>query len=331
MAKVFVVFLPMLIICFLILGLVVYAVYSKMYKKKINEKLERNESTAHVSMLPVQTIGIILFIAGVIIFSVTMITMLTNLTSISDDTNGLQQKMRAEISYLTEEIEMLNEKIDEQNSPFVYLAYSYGEVDSEKNTVDVTIDCVPKTAGEDTDITVTIGSTSVELTRSINGEFSGTKAFPLFDRGNVYAAVTTNGLTNTYEIESNGESMFHNCLPVLMGKFGGFHHTSGNGESTVTIDYSIHNMSEEELTDMTLKTVLNGEVIEEAPFTIGKGVIRKEISAGDGDVIELVASGVDKYGYKHEFSALQSVSGHEYIEKCTIYDRSGNIVYKEER
>ena len=35
MAKVFVVFLPMLIICFLILGLVVYAVYSKMYKKKI--------------------------------------------------------------------------------------------------------------------------------------------------------------------------------------------------------------------------------------------------------------------------------------------------------
>ncbi|MBR6646383.1 MAG: hypothetical protein IKL09_02570 [Clostridia bacterium] len=73
--------LPVIIICLIFVALIIYKVYSNIYRKKINKKLEANESMAHVSMLPSESIGKVLVIIGLSIFTFSTISMLSDISS----------------------------------------------------------------------------------------------------------------------------------------------------------------------------------------------------------------------------------------------------------
>ena len=60
------------IICLIVVAVIIFAVYSSIYKKKINKKLEQNESTAHVSMMPTESIGKIILIVGGVLFAISV-------------------------------------------------------------------------------------------------------------------------------------------------------------------------------------------------------------------------------------------------------------------
>lgn len=308
MAKIIVVFLPVIIIGLIVIALIIYAVYSSIYKKKINKKLEQNESTAHVSMVPVQTIGIIMLVMGVVVFAVFTTSMLSNLTNEISYTNVSQQKLKAELSSMSDQLTQLREQIEQQNSLFVKYECHMGDVHSDDNTVELTFSCIPKTVGDDTIITIINGDSEYHLKRNKNGEFTGTTRVHLFDTS-IIVQVTTNGITNTQDITGeNSEPFYKTALPVINAKIGSMHYSfsENDDKAEVAIEGSYFVMHPEGLNDYELTTYLNGEVVEVTPMTSDEHV-RKTFEANNGDEIEIVAEGVDKYGYTHRHTVYQIV------------------------
>lgn len=326
MAKVIVVVLPIIIISLIVIALIIYAVYSSIYKKKINKKLEQNESTAHVSMVPVQTIGIIMLVIGVIVFAVSTLTMMSNLTNVSSQTNELQQRLRADVNDMSEQIGELKEQLKQQDSLFITFDYNYGEVNSENDTVEVEFACIPKMSGEDTVVSIIAGEDKLELIKDKDGVFKGKKSIWLLN-SSIIAQVTTNGITNTQDITGeNGEPFFKTVLPVINAKIGGLQYTTNDERTEVTIEAAYFVMHPEGLNDYKLTTYLNGEVVETMAMTSEEHV-EKTFDAKDGDKIELVAEGIDKYGYTHRHKAFQTVGDHWFSTDTYLLLKGDEVVF----
>lgn len=325
MAKVIVVLLPIIIISLIVIALIIYAVYSSIYKKKINKKLEQNESTAHVSMVPVQTIGIIMLVMGVVVFAVLTISMLSNLTNEISYTNISQQKLKAELSSMSGQLTQLSEQIEQQNSLFVNFEYHVGDVHSGDNTVELTFSCIPKTAGDDTIVTIIAGDSEFQLKRNKNGEFTGITRVNLLDTS-IIAQVTTNGITNTQDITGeNSEPFYKTALPVINAKIGGLQYATNDERTEVTVEAAYFVMHPDGLNDYKLTTYLNGELVETMEMTSEEHV-EKTFNAKDGDKIELVAEGVDKYGYTHRHKVFQYVGEHWFSTDTYLLLKGDEVV-----
>lgn len=330
MAKVTAVSIFFIVICLVIIALVVYAVYSSLYRKRINKKLEDNESTAHVSMASTDSIGRIILIVCAVIFAISTLSMLSN---ISAGVQNTQNNLNNTINSLRYEITDLKEQLEEQNSVFVEFFLEYGEVDTENHTVEVAFDCIPRTVGEDTSIVLTVGNESVELKRSSDGRYKGTGWLPIFDPScsNVYASVTTNDITTSHIVSNDS---YNPLFMEFMGYFGGEMHIweeeYEKGEYTLNAEYL--KQAKGEINDVQLIFCINDSEIKRIDIVEHITEINEsfDVNSPDESVV-IYAEGTDRYGYIHRRAVSYLVNENDNFDftEYAVMDKNRNILYSE--
>lgn len=330
MAKITAVGISFIIVCLIIIALIVYAVYSSVYKKRINKKLEKHESTAHVSMASTDSIGRIILIVGAVIFAISTLSMIS---TISAGVQNTQNNLNNTINSLRYEITDLKEQIKEQNSAFVNFIYEYGEVDTENHTVEVAFDCIPRTAGEDTSVVITMGNTSIELKKSFDGRYKGTGRFLIFDPdcSNVYASVTTNGITTSHIVSDDS---YNPLFMEFMGYFGGEMHIweeeYEKGEYTLNAEYL--KQAKGEINDVQLIFCINDREVKRIDVVEHITEINEsfDVDAPDESVV-IYAEGTDRYGYIHRRAVSYLVNENDNFDftEYVVMDKNRNMIYSE--
>lgn len=322
--------LPVIIICLIFVALIIYKVYSNIYKKKINKKLEANESMAHVSMLPSESIGKVLVIIGLSIFTFSTISMLSD---ISSELHNNQNNINNTIINLQYEITDLKNQLKEQNSVFSEFDYEYGKVDTTNHTVDITFRCIPKTTGADTSVSITMGNENINLKKTADGRYTGTKAFPLFEPncGNIFASITTNGITTTHVVSENEHiPLYQNFMPQLHGTMLIDNEKQKNNKYNITGTYL--NDAKGDINNVKLIFCVNGKEIERIDISEYSTSIDKTFDSGKNDQFDIYAEGTDEYGYTHKQLILSIYDDEEPDYKLgnyTVSDKNGNILYEE--
>ncbi len=329
MAKITAVGIFFIIVCLIVIALIVFLVYSSIYKKKINRKLEQNESTAHVSMASTESIGRIILIVGAVIFAISTLSMLSN---ISAGVQNTQNDLNNTINSLRYKITDLKEQLEEQNSVFVDFIYEYGEVDTENHNVELKFECIPKTAGEDTVIVLTLGNESVELKKNSDGRYRGTVGVNIFDRScsSVYASITTNGITTSHLVDDFYGAFFSD----FMGYFGAEMHVweeeYKNGKYFINAEYLNH--SKGEINDVQLIFCINDKEVKRIDITEHITEINESFDVNSTDEsIVIYAEGIDKYGYIHRLAVSYLINENEYFDftEYIVMDKKRNILYSE--
>ena len=325
------------IICLIVIAVLIFAVYSSIYKKKINKKLKQNESTAHVSMMPTESIGKIILIVGGVIFVISVMSMLS---TISANVQNTQNNLNNTIASLQCEIRELKDMVEEQNSEFITFECELGEIDNVNHTVNTMFRCIPKTSGEDTKIRITVGRDTITLEKKADGIFTGEKPLPMFDDSysRISASIETNGVTSSMWIMENDYYFLSDvCLPQLgylescnfdFDKKG--FSVNGTYYDWGVSDYSGDIMCKvsEEIEDVKLVFSVNNKVIKEIEVSDGITHIDEKFSAKSGDMVEIFAVGADSYGYTHKRLLLETDSegSQSWSEADSIYDKNGNFL-----
>ncbi len=330
MAKITAVGISFIIVCLIIIALIVYAVYSSIYRKRINKKLEDNESTAHVSMVSTESIGRIILIVGAVIFAISTLSMLS---TISASVQNTQNNLNNTINSLRYEITDLKEQLEEQNSAFVEFALEYGEVDTENHTVEVAFDCILRTAGEDTSVVIKMGNTSVELKKSFDGRYKGTGWLPIFDPNcsNVYASVTTNDITTSHIISDDS---YNPLFMEFMGYFGSEMHIweEEYEKDKYTLNAEYIKQTKGEINDVQLIFCINDREVKRIDIVEHITEINEsfDVNAPDESCV-IYAEGTDRYGYIHRraVSYLINENGYFDFSDYTVMDKNRNILYSE--
>ena len=319
---------PMIIlIVLLILLSIVFLVYFNIYKKRINKSLERNESTAHISMISTESVGKIVVIIGVVYFAISTMNQLSN---IAFDVAQTKNELKSEISNLNCQINELREQLEQQNSILSSFEYTLGEINSENNTVETTLKCVPKVIAEDTTVTVTLGNEAITLEERTGGIFTATKQLPLFEdmNGEVTVAVTTGGITNTQTVSDVFyDTLCVECLPLL-GDGYMLMHEFANGKISINGEYSGSGKGEG-MTDVKLFFMIDDAVVKTLDID-EKGTFVNETIEMDGDsLFELVAEGKDVYGYTHRkiLWGASIDSEYMYMDYDVILDKDGKVLF----
>lgn len=329
MAKITAVGIFFIIVCFIIIALVVYAVYSLIYRKKINKKLEEHESTAHVSMASTESIGRIILIVGAIIFAISVMSMLSN---ISADVQNTQNNLNNTINSLRYEITDLKEQLEEQNSVFVDFIYEYGEVDTENHTVELKFECIPRTVGEDTSIVLTIGNESVELKRSSDGRYRGAAWVHIFDGdcSSVYASITTNGITTSHLIDEFYGAFFTDFMVYFDAEMHIWEEEYEKGKYTINAEYFNH--AKGEINDVQLIFCINDKEVKRIDINERITEIDEsfDVNAPD-ESVAIYAEGTDRYGYIHRRAVSYLINENEYFDfaEYVVMDKNRNILYSE--
>ncbi len=341
--------IPLSIICLIIVALIIFAVYSLIYKSKINKKLQNNESTAHVSMASNASFGKTILTIGAIVVSVSVISMLSELSSdIYNVQNNLNNNLNNKINSLMYEISALKNQLQEQASEFTMFESQLGKVDNVNHTVEAIFRCIPKTSGSDTSISVTIGKNTVTLEKANDGIYSGKMDLPLFEYINeVYASITTNGTTTSSSVYLDFYSLpYDDCLPSLWVDLEDEEFGFKNNKFYIKgIYWSEHqeitdgeNYSEAKIgiKDEKLIFKINGKIEKEISITKKFNEISEELSLKSGDKAEIISQGTDCYGYIHQrvlLGAEKNDSGYEdwYEEGSeSIFDSNGKLLYSKD-
>lgn len=313
-----------LLIIILLLLLIIFIVYFIIYKKRINKSLEQNESMAHVPMASAESIGNILVKIGIVIYAISIIM---NISSVASDVQQTRDELKAEIAKLNGEIRELESQFEQQNAILNSFEYSLGEINSVDNTVETTIRCVPKTVSEDTVVKVIFGDETITLEAEEGGIFTATKPLPLFvDIGyEITVAVTTEGVMNTQIIDRPYEPLYSECLPWLTYVINPELEFE-NGKVRISGECGIGGW--EEMTDIQLFFVMDGAVVKTVELP-EQGMELNEVYEMDANsYFELVAEGMDPYGYKHRSILFAAGEFPEYDSDYIITDKSGNVVFR---
>ncbi len=333
--------IPLSIICLIIIALIIFAVYSLIYKSKINKKLQNNESTAHVSMVSTASLGKGILTIGFIIVSISVISMLSELSS---DIYNVQNNLNNKINSLMYEISALKNQLQEQASEFTMFESQLGKVDNVNHTVEAIFRCIPKTSGNDTSISVTIGKNSVILEKASDGIYSGKTDLPLFEAINeTYVSITTNGTTTSSELYLDFYSIPHeDCLPHLWVDLEGEEFGFKNNKFYIKgIYWSEHQeiMDDENyieskigIKDEKLIFKINGKIEKEISITKKFNELSEEFSVKSGDKVEIISQGTDCYGYIHQRVLLGTEKNDSWYEEGTdsIFDSNGKLLYSED-
>ncbi len=339
--------IPFIITCLIIIALIIYAVYSSIYKKRINQKLQNNESTAHVPMASSASLGKGILIIGMIIVSIVNIYMLSNISTTVSDMEATINNIDSQkhiINSLRGEISALKNKIEEQNDLFTMFESELGEVDNVNHTVEAIFKCIPQTSGNDTSISVTIENNSVTLEKNSEGIYSGKMALPLFeDVDETFASITTNGITTSTSIYIDFySSPYIDCLPELWGNLEDFDFKFNNNKFYTNLIYWSDAYDEnngttaidprKSMNDLKLIFKINGKIEKEMAITKKFNDISEEFPAQAGDKVEIIVQGIDYCGYIHQRLLLETDSNNSWSEASsdTILDSKGNMLYNGE-
>lgn len=331
---------PVLILFFIIIALVIFfAVYFLVYKKRINKQLQ-NQSTAHISMFSLESVGTVILIIGAIVVS---IFLFFKLSELSDGLNNVKSNIKStrhEINTLKEEIASLKDLLEEQSSALTLFEYEFGAIDNVNHTVEMHINCIPKTSGNDTTVFVSIGTYSAPLEKTSNGMYSGKIILPLFENlgDKICISTNTNGVTNsTIKTLNYCEAPFTEILPALWVYFEDnsyFHNekfymnvTFENEDFTAENEPAVD--EKKVIKDVKLIIKINGKFEKEIVPTKQNITIDEEFSVQKGDIVEIYVEGTDSFGYIHQRLLLKKNDTTTWLggSEDNISDLNGNVIY----
>ena len=291
--------LPVLILAALALGVLVYYL---CYKAAINRKLKAEESGVHVPMASMETVWKVVAVIAVVVMYCSLNSKIMNLQSeLQNTTNRLYD----EIMELRYELDEMQETAKKEASVIREVFYDFGEIDTETNAVEMTFGVIPKSYGEETEVTLNYGGESIALANDGNGRFSGSKSYPLYEEvwDEAMICVTENGVTTTeaWEEAPMGSMLFE-CLPHMMVMNGSFGYGKQKGKLDASGELYIVPSEKNAAPFQEMKLyVKNGdEIIDEIPMDDGKISFNRLYQVEKGDRITVYVSGVDEYGYLHE-------------------------------
>lgn len=310
-------------------------VYRAVYRKKINQQLTEQRSTAHISMPPIGT-AVKVVVMGLMLYM--MYSTMTQLQEIAqmqeENTNSLNNTIRT----LNDNVSRLQSLIEEENNIVSSIQSEFGEVNTENDTVELRLECVLKEYSSDGVVKATVKSGSlereVELEHQSAGVYSGTvENYPLFsaDYADVIIAVNFGDIIQTQSFESEIE------LP-WRDKFGGNYYELNNtieavyeeGKIKISGDVEVYS---EALTSGSgsyeLVIYSNGKQLKTIPVSEQITQISEEMLS-DARIAVSLRSNAD-YGYIFEEFILdvkaQDTSIVQYLhDPYRIFNKDGKLV-----
>lgn len=321
-----------------------YLVYSNVYQKKINKRLKRNESMTHISMVSAENVGKTLMLVGTIIIFILIMAKLSIIDSNIKTTNN---NLISRINRLERQVEILLSEAEEGNSILNEFDLHFKGINTEDNTVETKITCIPKTVTENTSISVRIGEDTIALTRD-DDVYTAVKNLPLFDSscGQISVIVKDGGVKSTEKVSDDYDAFYETCLTYLSGSFG-VHKQKFDGEYfSIKFSYGTGSVSghcgRSGMSDNKLIFMIDNKVVETIDVSDGRVDTEKRYKADSDSSIKIIAEGVDEYGYRHrrEIYNHNLQNGDAYMtdaytpdanipqkrEPDTILDGNGNIL-----
>lgn len=326
---------PIIMLLIIVIGIVIFLVYNSAYKKNINRALEANESTAHNPMTPSESIGKVVLIVGAIIFAISTIS---QLSSISNDLISFNNNLHVQIGDLYDRIDELEEKVVqmqiEAQSLVSSLEYKVlGNIDTQKHTADVYISCMAKEYTENTQISVKIGSSIIELENE-GGIFTGTGAVSLFENlpEEAVVSVTENGVTKTSKATGTPSYyLYYEALPWL-----GYQTSCGiYSNDDIEYDCTFEFEDIDEFSNTKVIYYIDDKVIKTEAVSTPQLVLSGKQEIDKYELFKIIVEGTDKYGYVHRhllFAAAvedEGISEYAYTKGDGIYDKNGNLLCSE--
>ena len=266
-----------------------------------------------------------------------------SLTVTVEDLNRNVMEMYRQLSAVESE---LNKLYEDSNSLLAMEDITPGDFDPQTGTVDIHLQLVPKIVTEDMELSVTMGSQKLVLTRYDN-IFTGDLKVGLFEEELPVLTITSSAGVQTQPLEtvSSGVFFYTDYLPqIWRNMFGVSDSPEGKTMLDVgfcfdrtmllpgnTVDFQSvtlvrqRNNQEELRQDITKQLRENGEM--------GRSEYTTTFTAEQGDEVVVQLTAVDTYGYVHQLTvrcyAVGETEDAEWIQEETsrICDPSGNVLY----
>lgn len=297
----------------------------------------------------------IVSIVIIICLAITLIACLFWVHSLSNRLAGLEfehQLLSQNVENLDRTQDMLEAELDELirdvNSLAEELDYTITGSGTQPNTAAFQLTMIPKELAADTTVEVTVGNTTVPLSR--NGDtFTGTVDIPLFEEneGHPVLTVTSAGITKKDTLEEISLwYAYRDWLPHLFQSMNGNGSNEDPEKTSVFLAYAIRQNAAFDtntpvrFTKITMTTTINGE---EGPC---QDVTNRFVDYGDyaefnlpdfavsnTDTVTVVIRAEDSLGYIHE---LTTHSGYDEESGCVvagrdeterIYGPDGTVLY----
>ena len=277
------------------------------------------------------------------------------INSLNDEIDDLKRDYISEDDMLRDQINSIYRNVDEQLKKQASLitesTFTLGELDTQTQTVPVTIQIVPKEIHETMQITVELDGKQAEFEK--NGSFyEAIIPVGLFLTEEPYPMVriTTAGITKTEKLEEMwlGE-LWGNWFPSLWAEDTTGRSSFKDGklifdtQTLIEWDYS-DNASQIIFENFAIVTEINGKEVKRVDVTdkvknadgFAGGIVTLEFTdtyeAVEGDAVSVYVVAEDSFGYIHKTLAhFWKKSGGATAETVyggeSIYDKQGNMIY----
>lgn len=291
---------------------------------------------------------VIVLILGLLIFCVfKMHDMSENILSLENRVVNYQNQLSGVRNEIYSIYNNVDELLKKQASLVSSVDYTFGELDTTKHEVPMTLKVVPKMLTDDTTLSVRIGDITADFTRNGN-EFTAVLPVGLFITDEQYPIlnIKTGDETKTEKLDSVIiTDLYYSYLPNVYAHISPFYNYS-NGKLKIDSDLhlSVNSVGSEyagTITKMELITELNGQEIERQDITSYAQnkdyptAYNKTYSANEGDELVIFVVAEDSLGYVYKTRAFYwmqkdgAVHEEALVDKGgDIYDKNGNLLTK---
>ena len=156
----------------ILVGFLVFVISRRMYTAHLNRVVEGTERDLHTRVADPLTVAKVIFAICM------MILMIWTMVTVSDIKAELET-VRNEIRN-NEVVVNIPENMEQSSDSLLHdCSYSFGEIDTEKKTIDVFFTVVPKEVTSDSELSVSWGGMVAEL-KAVGGSYKGSLAAPVF-------------------------------------------------------------------------------------------------------------------------------------------------------
>lgn len=258
--------------------------------------------------------------------------------------NGIQD-IRSNVNSVRSEIAGIKNENEQQASLVTSFDYQYGELDTDKMAVPVSVKIVPKAVSGDTSLFLEFADRKVELKKKgASSEFIAEFETGLFDNkdnGDVRLVIKNGGTSETEELDWSLSALYSDYLPFAAVHFV-FSDVTCNEKDGIRVKGNVVSSIDDEEAKRFISTKLiykvNGTVLAEQDIA-GERMdeVNKTFSGyGAGDCFELYLEVVDELGFTQErvlkrveFGADGEPTEEAELadESVVIKDKNGNVVY----
>lgn len=274
-----------------------FVIYYLIYSRRINNRLKNNESLAHNSMVPVDTVGKFFSIVACVLI---IFILFGELNGLKSDIEGERVSLSSQIADLEWRISELQDQLTKQNSLVSEFDYTVVKFDPMTRMADLKMTCIPRSYSENTHISMINKGKKIEFVNDGEGRFTAQESFSVFDSFDYETIICQedHGMTQTcVEEELLSGYLYEAALPEL-GYSDRTNVISGSGKCRVKGNICFDNDSVS-MDQLELYVVKNGERLYDLNVEFPETVYDAEVNAQMEDDVLIVLRGVDKYELEH--------------------------------